>query len=152
MTPSSSTNKTFDDLLADDAARTSLFEDAETILSSRVAASRGLTGMAIRTGYAAFQRVQPGIVPAALERLAPRFAPVVEPHWQTARTTNDPVGWFTSHASPIADDLLSVTDGMADRAKNPVLVSIYRSLRSRAHDEVAAGMPDVAGLLLRHLG
>ncbi|MEN0061604.1 MAG: hypothetical protein AAGA48_05605 [Myxococcota bacterium] len=147
-----SNGSTIPELLENPAAREALFRDAEDVLADRVAQSRGLTGMAIRTGFSAFQRVQPGIVGLAVARLAPHFAPILETHWAVARETDNRVAYFTMHAPTIANDLLSVTDGMADRAKNAVLVSIYRSLRGRAEAEVASAMPDVAGLLERHLG
>ncbi len=146
------TMTTITELLADDAARGALLRDAEEVLSRRVAASRGITGMAVRAGYAAFQRVQPGIVPSALGRLAPHFAPIVDRHWQQAQQTDDPVDHFAMHAPAIAADLLEVTDGMARSARSAVLVRIYRSLRERAQEEVAGSMPDVAGLLQRHIG
>lgn len=147
-----SETKTITELLNDDGARAALFEDAEKVLDRRVAASRGVTGMAVRAGYAAFQRVQPGIVRAALARLAPHFAPPMDDHWQRAIATDDRAEYFTHHAPAVAADLLAVTDALAKKAANPVLASIYRSLRGRAQQEVAAAMPDVARLLLRHLG
>jgi len=144
------TTKTIDHALADDEARRALLRDAEQVLARRVAASRGVTGMAVRAGYAAFQAVQPGIVGAALDRLAPHFAPVIERHWAAA--SGDRAAHFTAHAEAIACDLLEVTDRLASKADNAVLLSIYRSLRGRAAAEVAAAMPDVARLLERNLG
>lgn len=147
-----SAQKTIASLLDEPESRSALFRDAEEVLAARVAASRGLSGMAIRTGFAAFQKVQPGIVRSALDRLGPHFAPPMDDHWSRACETDDPSGYFRIHASSIADDLLGVTDDMAERATSTVLLSIYRSLRGRAQSEVVAAMPDVAGLLRRHLG
>lgn len=144
--------QTIEAVLADPGVRGAFLRDAEALLGRRVAESRGLTGMAVRAGYAAFQRVQPGIVGAALERLVPIFAPALEQPWSQAKASGDPRLWFTSHASAIASDLLAITDQLARRADNAVLTSIYRSLRGRAQQEVAAAMPDVAGLLQRHIG
>ncbi|MEM6925571.1 MAG: hypothetical protein AAF602_01485 [Myxococcota bacterium] len=143
---------TLDELLSDATTRAALIRDAEAVLDRRVAASRGMTGLAVRAGYAAFRRVQPGIVPSALHRLAPHFAPVMDRHWAEARTQSDPAAHFGARARAIAADLLAVTDGMAERANSQVLASIYTSLRGRAEHEVAAAMPEVAGLLQRHLG
>jgi len=143
--------QTITELLDDAPARDALVRDAESVLERRVAESRGMTGMAVRTGFAAFERVQPGIVRAALIRLAPHFAPVIDQHWAAVSGTANPADAFAGRAATIAADLLQVTDAMAARANNAVLTSIYRSLRGRAEGEVAAAMPDVAGLLQRHL-
>ena len=148
---SSNTTRTISDVMADPSASDAFLGDAEAVLATRVASSRGLTGVAVRTGFATFQRVKPRVVRAALQRLAPHFGPVLDRHWAAATTSGDVRASFSANAETIARDLLCVTDGLAKRADNAVLSSIYTSLRGRAQDEVAAAMPDVSGLLRRHL-
>ena len=70
--------------------------------------------------------------------------------WAIGGASGDPQRWFRDHANVVADDLLAVTDGLAERAQNRVLVKLYRSLRGQARDHVALSVPRIPELLARH--
>jgi len=142
---------TLTELLKDPARREAVLADCVRLVDEEVAARRGLSGAAIRAGYAAFQRIRPGITRAAFERLLPHLAPAIEPHWVAARASGDPDRFFRDHAPRVADDLLAVTDGLATRAKNRVLLRLYRSLRGQAREHVIGSVPRIPGLVARHL-
>ncbi len=137
--------------LEDPASRRAVVSDCVQILEEEVASKRGLGGKVIRAGYAAFKNAKPGITTAAFDRLLPRFAPVIDPHWERASAGGDPHAYFRAHEAEIADGLLAVTDGLADRATNRVLIRLYRSLRGRARPHVIAGVPRIPVLIEAHL-
>jgi hypothetical protein len=145
-------NVTFDDVLGDPARRDRLFGDCARLIEEEVRSKRGLGGIALRAGFAAFQRVQPGILPLAVERLVPDMARAIEPHWTAVRGSPEPVGSLVARARGVADDLLRVTDRWAERTRRPGVASIYRSLRPAALDHVTASVPRLAALLHVHLG
>jgi hypothetical protein len=137
--------------LDDPARHDAVVDDCVRIIEEEVASKRGLRGAALKTGFKAFKAVRPGIVRSAVVRLLPHFAPAIDPHWSEARASPDPDAWFRAHAGEVADSLLGVTDGMAERASNRVLVRIYRSLRGSAREHVIAGVPRIPTLIAAHL-
>ncbi len=137
-------------LIEDPPARAAFVDACVRAVEEEVRSKSGLSGMAIKAGYAAFQRVKPGMTRAGVVRLLPEMAPVLDGLW--ARGGADPHGWLLAHPRDAAEALLGVTDSVADRSRHTVLVKMYRSLRGSAHDHVTAGVPRLAGLLRNHLG
>ena len=138
--------------LADPARRPLVIADASAVIDSEVASKSGLRGMGLKAGYKAFKAIRPGIVPLALERLLPHFAPSIDPLWEEAVASGNPKKWFADHDAQVADALLAVTDGMAKRAQNAVMIRIYNGLRGQARDHVLAGVPRIPELIARHVG
>lgn len=141
---------TIAEALADPTRRTAIVADCAALVDSEVASKRGMRGAALRTGFKAFKRVSPGILPAAIDKLLPHFAPAVDPLWQEAEASGDPIAWMSRHDGRVADALLGVTDGLAARAEHKVLLGIYRGLRGQAHGHVVAAIPGLARLMKQH--
>lgn len=142
---------TLSEAMADPTRRDRIVADCVRIVDDEVRGKGGLSGTAVRAGYAAFQRVRPGIVTAAVNRLLPLMAPVLESHWSAGLTSGDPDRHFRQHHLRIAEELLVVTDTLAARSDNRVLVRLYRSLRPVAKDPVAAAVPRLPGLIRAHV-
>lgn len=141
---------TLSEALADATRKRAVIADATRIVEEEVAKKSGLRGMGLKAGFKAFQAIKPGIVPSALDKLLPHFAPVLDPLWAQASATPDPHAWFRANDGRVADALLGVTDAMADRAQNAVMLKIYRSLRGQARDHVIEGVPRIPELIQRH--
>lgn len=139
------------EVLENPERKQAVVRDSEVLLEAEVASKGGLSGAAIRTGFRTMKKVRPGVVAHALNVLLPKFAPVLDPHYATARASGDARAWFTAHADRLADDLLGVTDGLAKRAKNRILLRIYKTLRPQARKHVAGAMPRVADLCDTHV-
>lgn len=138
-------------VLQDPARKAAVVRDAEALLEKEVAARGGLSGMAIRAGFATLKKVKPGIVREAFDVLLPSFAPAVDPHFATARASGDVKAYFVAHAGRIANDLLAVTDARAARARNRMLVKVYQGLRPEAERNVVIAMPGLAELCDKHV-
>lgn len=141
---------TLTEVLADPARRDRIVADCVRIIDDEVRAKGGLSGPVLRGGYAAFQKVRPGIVQAALLRLLPIMAPVIQTHWDAGLAKGDPERHFRENEQRIAEDLLGVTDGLAARSDNRVLTRLYRSLRPAAKDPVAKAVPRLPALVRAH--
>ncbi len=137
-------------LIEDPARKGRVVDACVRAVDEEVHAKGGLSGMALKAGYAAFQKVRPGMTRAAVVRLLPDMVPVLDRHWIEGGA--NPESHFLHHKGRIADDLLKVTDAVADRSRHAVLVKLYRSLRGAAHEHVAHGVPRLARLLRDHLG
>ena len=142
---------TLSEVLEDPARRDRIVADCVQLVDDEVRARGGLSGTALRAGYSAFQKVRPGIVRAALLRLLPLMAPVLESHWTAGVASGNPDGHFRQNQHRIAEDLLGVTDDLAGRSDNRVLVRLYRSLRPAAKEPVASAVPRLSGLIRAHL-
>ncbi|MEZ4319633.1 MAG: hypothetical protein R3F61_19110 [Myxococcota bacterium] len=138
--------------LADDSKKKAVIADSVVLIEQEVADKGGLRGAAIKTGFATVKKIKPGIMAAAVEQLLPAFAPAVDPFYARARESGDVRGWFTGHADEIADALLAITDGKAERAQNRVMKKVYSSLRGQAKLHTAAAMPRLADLIQKHVG
>lgn len=140
------------EVLKDSTKRAAVVADSEKLLEAEVASKSGLRGAAVRTGFKALKRVKPGIVPRAIDKLLPAFAPVVDPFYAEAREQGDVKRYFTEKADAIADAMLQITDAKARTADNAVMKKIYNGLRGQAQQHTAAAMPAVAELIQRHVG
>lgn len=121
------------------------------LVEDEVARKRGLTGTAVRTGFATVKRLRPDFVPRALEALMPDFAAAIDPLHDRARESGDVMGWWLGHSGEIADALLGVTDARAERTDHRVLLRVYRSLRGRARVHVVEAVPGLARLVTEHV-
>lgn len=138
--------------LRDPQKRSAVIADSEKVLEAEVASKSGLRGAAVRAGFSALKKLKPGIVPAALSKLLPAFAPVLDPFFQKGREAGDVRRHFIENADPIAEALLGVTDAKAENADNKVMKKIYSGLRGQAKQHTSAAMPAVAELIVRHVG
>jgi hypothetical protein len=138
-------------VLADPVRRAALVSDVARLVEAEVASRSGLTGVALRAGYAGFQRVRPGILPLVVDRLLPHFAEALDPLWAKAVASGDPDAWFRAEGGTVADALLGVTDGIAARSTHRTLVGLYRSLRGQARPHVVAAAARLPALLRAHV-
>jgi hypothetical protein len=139
-------------ILDDPIRRRVVVSDTVDLIEAEVKSKSGLRGAAIRTGFKTVKKIKPGILPAAVNKLLPHFAPAVDPHYAAAAASGDPRAYFTTHAETIADALLAVTDEKARGAENAVMKKVYGGLRGQAKQHTAAAMPALAELIQRHVG
>ena len=142
---------TLNELLQDMNLSRALVDDAVRLIDRQVANKSGLGGMAVKGGYAAVKKVGPGIIPSVLGRLLPDFSPAMQGHYDKGLASGDVDAYFRKQASAIANDLLKVTDARAARANNKVLKKVYGKLRKVAMKHTTDGVPELSGLLQRHL-
>jgi hypothetical protein len=140
---------TLRDALEDPARREAIVVDLVGLVDEEVRARGGLRGAALRAGYAAFQRIRPGIVRVAVDRLLPDLAVAMGPFWEEAvRTGSDRC--FSEQADRIAEQLLEVTDRLSARSSNRVLIRLYGSLRPSARRHLAQSVPRLPPVIRRH--
>ena len=117
------------------------------VVHAEVAAKRGMTGMALRAGLSAIERLRSDVVSVALDALLPSFAEALRPMVASAEASGDVAAWFASHDGEVADALLAVTDARAERAASPMLQRTYAGLRGVARGHTAAAAPALGRLV-----
>lgn len=138
------------DAVQDPQRRAAMAADGIGELEAELEARSGLGSLAIRTGYRTLRKIRPQLVEQNLERLLPRFAPILDPYVAEGRTRGDVNAHFAREADAIAEQLLSVTDARAAESGNRVAVRAYEKLRPKAKDNVVEGMPRLARLADRY--
>lgn len=140
------------EVVKDPERRRKVIDDCVALIDAEVADKRGLTGVALKTGYAAVKGVKPGIIPTALHRLLDDFAAKVDPFWQEALASGNPRSHFVGRRDAIANALLGITDARAAKVDNRVIAGAYQRLRPQAVSHVADALPRLADLLAKHAG
>lgn len=132
------------DRLADNQKRQKLIVDLTNLLEKQVAAIGGISGMAIKTGYAAIKGISPGYCAGAIERLLPESFAALEPIWVEGVQTGNPVEYLTANRSRTADAVLSVTDVRIQKSNNSTIKGVYNKLRGSVKKHVEDAVPGLA--------
>jgi hypothetical protein len=109
--------------------------------------------MAIKAGYKAVQGIKPGFVKNVVHDLLPEFAKAIEPIYAEGKTAGKPtVAHLEGSAGRLADALLAITDGKAQRSKSGVVKATYDRLRPTAKKNVEQAVPRLARLVEKYAG
>lgn len=138
------------DALNDPSKKTTVIKDCSKLVDEEVAAKGGLSGIAVKAGYAAVKGVKPGFIDHVIETLMPEFAAAIDPIWEEGKKAGKPVEHFVSNKSRAADALLSVTDAKSKNAKSALVRSTYDKLRGSAKKNVEEAIPRLGKLLEKH--
>ena len=139
------------DALTDESKKPLIVKDCIELIDSEVKDKGGISGLAIKAGYGAVKGIKPGFVQHAVEDLLPEFAKALDPIYADAKAKNKPVAeFFADNASRVADALLAITDGKAERAKSGVAKKAYGQLRGSAKKNVEQAAPRLGKLLEKH--
>ena len=137
--------------LQDEATRRKVAKDGAVIVNEEVAAKRGLRAAALKAGFKTVRAIKPGIIEESMFILLPHFAPAIDPWWDKAVASGDSHGFFRSNAGKIADSLLGVTDARAQRAKNRVMIKVYKGLRPQALKYTTESVPRLPELIEKYV-
>lgn len=139
------------DVLNSSERKKQVVEDCLGIIDAEVADKSGLAGMAIKAGYKAVKGIKPGFVERVVEDLLPSFADAVDPIYQEAVDGEKAIGaHFVGNRTRVAESLLAITDGKADRSKNKLIKKTYGRLRGQAKKNVEAAVPRLGDLIEKH--
>ena len=142
---------TLSELLTSEEKKHTIVEECLTILDQEVADKSGLSGFAVKAGYGAVKGVKPGFLRNVVTDLLPEFATAVDPIYQEARTKNaDVEAHLKGNAGRLADSLLAITDGKAQRSNNNLIKGTYQKLRGTAKKHVESAVPRVAKMIAKH--
>jgi len=137
--------------LTSEAKKAVVVDDCLALIDAEVAEKGGISGLAIKAGYAAVKGVKPGFIKQAVNDLLPDFAQALEPLYQEAKSGNRPVAeFFNANTGRVADALLAITDGKASRSKSGVVKGTYDKLRGSAKKNVEAAVPRLGKMIEKH--
>ncbi len=132
----------------DATKRKTIIADCVTVIDEEVAAKGGIGGLAIKGAYKVVKGVKPGFIHEAVDGLLDDFSKQLDPLAQEARDKGKRVPeFFEANRSRVADALLSITDGRAQRSRHAMVKSTYEKLRPSAKKNVEEAVPRVARLI-----
>jgi hypothetical protein len=133
--------------------RKEVIADCATVVDQEVASKGGISGLAVKAAYATVKALKPGFVPHAIDDLLDEFAEKLEPFYGQAQAAGQPIDqYLTAHAGEVAEALLGVTDGRAQKSKHGTVRKAYEKLRPSGKKHVMEAMPRVAQVIKRHAG
>ena len=139
------------DALNDEAKRASITEGVCRLVDEEVGKQRGLSGVAVKTGYKLVQGVKPGFVRDVVRVLLPEFAAALEPFREQAVTQGQSVGaYFSAHRQEVAEALLAVTDARVQSSEHGSIKGAYRKLRGSALKNVQSAVPGLGRIIEDH--
>jgi hypothetical protein len=139
------------EVVNDPAKKPALVKDCTTLVDEEVAAKSGLSGLAVKAGYAAVKGIKPGFIAEVVDKLLKDFADQLDPIWAEGVAKGKPVDHFTSNKARVADALLSITDAKSKNAKSSTVRGAYDKLRGSAKKNVEEAVPRLAKLLEKHV-
>lgn len=141
------------EVLTSEEKKSQVVQDCLQLIDAEVADKSGISGMAVKAGYAAVKGIKPGFLEKVVNDLLPEFADAVEPIYGEAHERGRPVGtYFADNSARVADALLAITDGRARRTKSGVIKATYDRLRGSAKKNVEAAVPRLGALVEKHAG
>lgn len=138
------------DVLMGDAKKAAVVSDCCALIDEEVAAKGGLSGMAVKAGYAAVKGIKPGFIKDVVDKLMPEFCDALDPLWNEGVQKGNPEAHLLSSRSRVADALLSVTDAKSKNAKSALVKGTYEKLRGSAKKHVEEAVPRLAKLIVKH--
>lgn len=137
--------------LNNDVKKNQVVDDCCGVIDAEVADKGGLSGFAIKAGYAAVKGIKPGFVRHVVYDLLPEFSAALDPIFQEAKSKGAPVSsHFSSNSGRVADALLAITDDKAKRSTSGVVKGTYERLRGTAKKNVEAAVPRLGKLIEKH--
>lgn len=135
--------------IEDPATFAAATRECVALIESEVAQKSGLSGMAIKAGFATLRGLRPGFLEHVVEGLLPEFAEAIDPIANEA-PSGDVVRHLTSSSGRVSDALLAITDAKAERSQNRAAKTAYARLRGSAKGHVEAVVPKLAVLVERY--
>lgn len=146
---------TLNDTLMKDGVRGRVIDDAVVLIDQEVGDKGGISGLAIKGGYAFVKAIKKGFVRDALEGLMDDFISRLDPFYQEhLEATGSAAGFgdaMVKQKSAVADGLLGVTDDRRNRSSNAGLRKAYDKLRPVAKANVEQAVPRLSKLVQKHL-
>ena len=142
------------DTLLKAEVRPTLLRDCVVMIDEEVSSKGGLSGMAIKAGYATVKAFKAGIVHESVEGMIDDMVKNLEPLWDEyekggkAGTLETYLG---ARSGQVADALLKISDDRAATTRHHTLKKVYEKLRPTGKKNVEQAVPRIAGVVGRHM-
>lgn len=139
--------------LGKEPIRAAVVSDCCKLVDAQVKTKRGLSGVAIKTGYAAVKTIKRRFVPEVVDAMLDEWMGKLEPYYAgwKASGSSEFAEYLTARGEDVAEDLLAVTDGRAATTKHKTAKKWYKKMRPAAKRDVQVAIPELARLIEKHM-
>jgi hypothetical protein len=129
-----------------------VLDDCQTLIDQEVADKSGVSGAAVKLAYKTATSFAPGYFRRTLEDMLPQIVDKLEPYWADFSTSGSSEfgDYLHKRDQEVAEDLLSLTDQIAEVSKRPAITKAYRAVRGSASKNVQAALPRVGDLVMKY--
>ncbi|MBE9107178.1 hypothetical protein IQ229_20285 [Nostoc cf. edaphicum LEGE 07299] len=124
-----------------------VIEDCCNMIEGQLASKSGMSGIALKTAFAALKGVKPGYIPYVVEQILPQCFTALDPIWSQGVEKGNPVEYLSVNRSDTADALLGVTDARVKNSNRQIVRGTYEKLRGSAKKHVEEAVPDLAKVI-----
>ncbi|NED98433.1 hypothetical protein G1H11_24345 [Phytoactinopolyspora alkaliphila] len=144
--------QTLQEILLAPNRRPKVVEDVTKLVDSEVSDKSGVSGLAVKSGYALIKKINSSFVSDAVDSMLDNFVGRMEPYYASYKASG--TGSFTEHltanSSDVADALLGVTDDRAAGSRRDSVKKVYAKLRPQAKKHVEEALPRLGALVEEH--
>ncbi|MEH2096078.1 DUF6918 family protein [Nostoc sp.] len=133
--------------LSNPTKKAMVIDECCNMIEVQLASKSGMSGIALKTAFAALKGVKPGYIPYVVEQILPQCFTALDPIWSEGVEKGDPIGHLSKNRSDTADALLSVTDARVKNAKRQIVRGTYEKFRGSAKKHVEEAVPDFAKVI-----
>ena len=110
-------------------------------------------GFVIKSAYAMIKGIKKRFVPEVVDSLLDEWLGKLQPHFDkwSASKASTLTDFLVARSDDVAEDLLSVTDGRAEKTTHTTAKKMYLRMRDGAKKNVIESIPDLAKMLEKHL-
>lgn len=143
-------------LLLEQGKRQQVIQECCVLIDEEVASKKGLSGLAIKGGYAVFKAVKKTALPDAVDFLLDDFVRVLDGFHERFRVDAAQDGssfksYLVARKAEVAEGLLAITDHRQEASTNRAVKGAYLKLRPAAANHVQEAVPRLGDLMERHL-
>lgn len=145
--------ETLQEILLAPEKRPRVVADCEKLVDEEVGDKSGVSGIAVKGGFAMVKKIKPSIIHDALDSLLDDFITRLEPFYAEHRAGagNLPLSdYLASRSSEVADALLGLTDERAARSQRQTIKKAYEKLRPKGKEHVEEALPRLGALIQKH--
>lgn len=139
-------------ILLDPSRRPAVVEDLTKLVDAEVGDKSGVSGLAVKGGYAVLKKINSGFVPDAVDGMLDDFVNRMEPFYAeyAANPSGSLANFLTANGSDVADALLGVTDDRAENSRRDSVKKVYAKLRPQGKKHVEEALPRLGDVISSH--
>lgn len=143
---------TLKDILLAPERRPAVVADLQALVDTEVSSKGGMSGLAVKAGFAVIKKVKSGFVPHAINSMLPEFAQKLQPYYSRYDSATDGSlsSFLVANSSAVSDVLLAVADGRARNSAHESARRAYQKLRPQAKKHVEHALPALGDLIERY--
>lgn len=135
--------------LAKEPNREKMINDCVDLIDGQVKQK----GFVIKSAYATIKALKKKFVPEVVDSMLDEWLDKLQPHfdkWSAAKTSSFS-DYLVARGDDVAEDLLAVTDGRAERSSHGTAKKMYGRMRDGAKKNVVEAIPALAQLIEKHI-